>query len=158
MGNKPAKLQLLSPAFTDGAPIPPQHTCKGDNVNPPLVISGVPTAAKSLALVMHDPDAIPVAGIDFVHWLMWDIPTSIETIKANAVPVGAIQGKNSRGENKYTGPCPPVGTGVHHYPFELYVLDTALNLPAASERATLEAAIKGHVLAHTTLTGTFATE
>ncbi len=145
--------QLISPAFAEGAEISAQYTCRGDNVSPPLVISGVPKGAKSLVLIMHDPDAVRVAGIDFVHWLMWDIPSSTETINASSVPVGAVQGPNSSAQKGYTGPCPPAGTGVHHYLFELYALDTALTLPPDTNRQKLEAAMDGHIIGRHTLTG-----
>src|SRR3989338_3483122 len=148
-------LKLTSQVFAEGAPIPVQYTCKGQNINPPLNIMGVPPQAKSLALIMHDPDA--VSG-DFVHWLVWDIPASTETIAVNSLPAGAIQGLNSSGKNQYMGPCPPAGTGIHRYMFELYALDTNLGLPAGSSRAELEKVMQSHILAKHTLTGLFGTE
>src|SRR5438105_3076801 len=87
-GSSTAGLQIISQVFRDGAPIPVQYTCKGQNVSPPLNIMNVPKGAQSLALIMHDPDA-PVG--DYVHWTMWDIPTRTETIAVNSVPMGAIQ-------------------------------------------------------------------
>lgn len=148
-------LQLISPVFRDGAAIPIQYSCKGQSVNPPINIFGVPSSARSLALIMHDPDA--VSG-DFVHWLMWDIPTITETIAANSVPMGAVQGINSVGQNKYTGPCPPAGTGTHHYIFELYGLDKTLSLKPQANRDELQKAMEGHIVGQGTLTGLFAAE
>jgi Raf kinase inhibitor-like YbhB/YbcL family protein len=148
-------LQLSSPVFKHGEAIPPQYTCKGDNVNPPLNISGAPASAKSLALIMHDPDA---PGGDFTHWLMWDIAVGTETIAANSVPVGAVQGPTDFGKNQYGGPCPPAGSGTHRYMFELYALDTALTLPPASSKEKLQDAMKGHIVAQHTLTGLVAAE
>lgn len=145
--------QLMSPAFRDGANIPPQYSCKGQNVSPPLNILNCDPQAQSLALIMHDPDA--PAG-DYTHWLMWDIPTSTETIAANSVPVGAVQGVNSNDEDGYMGPCPPAGSGTHRYMFELYALDTTLSLPSGSSRTQLEEAMKGHTIDSYTLTGLFA--
>lgn len=135
--------------------MPEQYTCRGQNVNPPLNVFNVPPQAQSLALIMHDPDA-PVG--DFVHWLMWDVPANTETIAANSVPVGAVQGQNGTEEAKYIGPCPPKGTGTHRYMFELYALDTSLGLPSQTNRPQLEAAMKGHILDSTILTGIFAAE
>jgi Raf kinase inhibitor-like YbhB/YbcL family protein len=144
------QLILTSTMFEADSPIPEQFTCKGQNINPPLNISGIPPEAKSLALILHDPDAV---NTDFVHWLMWDIPTSASMIAANSVPVGATQGTNSAGGNKYTGPCPPAGTGTHHYHFELYALDKNIGLEPDTNRNQLEAAIKPHILRKTVLTG-----
>jgi len=145
-------LQLISRVFRDGAPIPSQYSCGGQNVNPPLNIAGVPDKAKSLSLIIHDPDA---AG-DFVHWLVWDMPSSTESIGVNKLPIGAIQGKNGTGESNYMGPCPPSGSGVHHYKFELYALDVAsLGLDQNADRQALQKSMDGHVVASQTLTGTF---
>ncbi len=149
------KLQLISQVFRDGATIPIQYTCKGQNVNPPLNIMAVPSGTKSLALVLHDPDAPPG---DYTHWVLWDIPTSTETISVNSLPVGVVQGVNSAGENAYMGPCPPRGTGIHRYKFELYALDKTLSLPKNSGREQLEKAMKNHVIGHNTLTGVFGVD
>lgn len=154
-GGSSVKLQLISAAFRDGAQIPPPYTCKGQNVSPPLNILNVPKEARSLALIMHDPDAI---GSDFVHWVMWDISASTDTINANSVPVGAIQGPNSSGQNRYMGPCPPAGTGIHHYLFELYALDITLSLPKETNREQLRQAMKEHIVAQYTLTGLFSAD
>lgn len=150
-----SSLKLFSQVFRDGAAIPVQYTCKGQNVNPPLNIMGVPAGVKSLALIVHDPDAV---GGDFVHWTVWDIPTSTETITVNSVPTRAIQGLNSSGKNGYMGPCPPAGTGIHRYMFELYGLDKTLGLPGDTDRDELKKAMEGHILAQHTLTGLFAAD
>ncbi len=148
-------LQLTSPVFREGGVIPPQYTCKSkSNVNPPLNIAGVPDAAKSLVLIVHDPDAV---GTDYLHWMMWDISPKIETIGANSVPAGAIQGINSAGTNSYVGPCPPVGSGTHRYIFELYALDTILGMN--NENYTwrgLKEIMKTHILDQHRLTGLVA--
>ena len=153
--NPKSSLKLFSQVFRDGAAIPVQYTCKGQNVNPPLNIMGVPDGAKSLALIIHDPDAV---GGDFVHWTAWDIPTSAETITVNSVPAGAIQGLNSSGRNQYMGPCPPAGTGTHRYIFELYALDKTLGLPGDTDRDELKMAMESHILAQHNLTGLFAAQ
>lgn len=146
----PQGLQIISPVFREGATIPEQYTCRGQNVNPPLNFFNVPPETQSLALIMHDPDA--VSG-DFTHWLLWDIPANTETIAANSVPVGAVQGLNGSDQSGYTGPCPPPGTGTHHYVFELYALSSSLGLAQGDNRHQLEGAMKGHVLDSATLTG-----
>jgi Raf kinase inhibitor-like YbhB/YbcL family protein len=153
--NPQDNLQLISTAFNQNEAIPTQYTCKGENTNPPLNIAGVPQNAKSLALIMHDPDAV---GSDFVHWLMWGIPTSTETITPNSVPIGAMQGQSGFGNNKYGGPCPPSGSGTHRYMFELFALDTTLTLGPDTTREKLQEAMKGHIVAQTTLTGLVAAD
>lgn len=140
-------MKLSSPAFADGKPIPPAHTCDGANSIPPLDISDVPASAKSLALVMDDPDA-PMGTWD--HWLVWNIPAT--TRKITGQPEG-VPGKNSWGRTDYGGPCPP--SGVHRYFFRLYALDTMLDLPAGSDKASLRQAMKGHIVAEATLMGTY---
>lgn len=146
-------MEVISPVFRDGSPIPPQYSCRGQNVNPPLNIFNVPESTQSLTLIMHDPDA--VSG-DYLHWLIWDIPPSTDSISVNSVPVGAVQGLNGSGQNNYTGPCPPAGTGVHRYIFDFYALDTPINLKSESGIQDVIKAQKGHVLAHSALSGTFA--
>lgn len=148
-----SQFKLISQAFRDNGMIPPQYTCKGQGVSPPLIIVDPPKGTKSFALIMHDPDA--VSG-DFTHWLLWDILASTETIAANTVPVGALQGKNDAGSNEYTPPCPPPGSGVHRYMFELYALGKgSLGLMEGSDRATLEQAMNSQVLGQCVLTGKF---
>ncbi len=146
---------IISPAFRDGAQVPVQYTCRGQNVNPPLNFFNAPPESKGLALIMHDPDA--PAG-DYTHWLVWDIPTSTETIAANSVPVGAVQGTNSSDSIKYIGPCPPKGTGDHRYIFEAYAMDRPLLLPSGATRQQLEQAMYGRILATAVLTGIFSAE
>jgi Raf kinase inhibitor-like YbhB/YbcL family protein len=148
-------MEIISPVFREGHPIPVQYTCRGQNVNPPLNIFSVRAGTQSLTLVMHDPDA--VSG-DYLHWLMWDIPPNTESIPVNSVPVGAVQGTNDSGSTGYTGPCPPAGSGTHNYIFDFYALDTTLDLPAGSKMADVIVAHKGHVLDHCALTGTVAAQ
>ncbi len=150
-----AGLQVISSVFREGAPIPQQYTCKGQNVNPPFNIFNTPAGTQSLALVMHDPDA---PGGDFLHWLVWDIPPSTESVAVNSVPVGARQGVNGSNETAYTGPCPPAGSGIHHYVFDFYALDTTLDLPSGSTLPDVIKAMRGHILDHAALTGTCAAD
>jgi Raf kinase inhibitor-like YbhB/YbcL family protein len=148
-------LAVVSPVFRNNCPIPPQYTCKGQNVNPPLNIFNVPDKAQSLTLIMHDPDA---PGGDYLHWLVWDIPPITDSIPVNGVPVGAVQGQNSGGDTGYTGPCPPAGSGTHHYIFDFYALDTTLDLPTNSKLEDVMKAQNGHVLEYCKLTGLFGAE
>ncbi|HJV35934.1 YbhB/YbcL family Raf kinase inhibitor-like protein [Geomonas sp.] len=145
------RMNLSSPEFAKGQPIPAKYSCKGDDVNPPLVIEGVPAEAKALALIMDDPDA-PVGT--WVHWVMWNIEPSTKQIAQSSVPAGAQQGINSWKRNNYGGPCPPSGT--HRYFFKLYALKERLDLPASTTSQQLEHAMHGKVLAQCELMGTFS--
>ena len=147
----PKQLAISSPAFAPGKPIPKQYTCEGENVNPELKFGGVPADARSLALIMDDPDG--TVGI-FVHWLVWNIApdTTVVPFRAPA-PVG-IEGTTSFGTIGYGGPCPPPGK-THRYVFRLYALDAILDLPPGASRVQLDAAMTDHVLASTELMGTF---
>ncbi len=142
-------LRIISPVFTNGATIPVKYSCKGGNINPPLEIGGLTDGIKSLALVLHDPDA---PSGDFTHWLVLNINPLTNEIKENSVPSGAVQGLNTLGENKYKGPCPPSGT--HRYIFDLYALNTTLGNEDMDISSFTKAA-NDHVIGHTSLTGLF---
>lgn len=149
-------LRLTSAAFKHEAEIPGEFSCDGRNISPELSWSGVPAGTKSLALIMHDPDA-PMPG-GYTHWLLYNIPASVDRIPENApnqdqLPGGGIQGKNSSGKYGYTGPCPPSGT--HRYYFRLYALNAALDPAAGANKETLEKAIEGHVLGEAELMGRY---
>jgi len=143
--------QISSPAFDEGQPIPAEFTADGRDVNPPLKIRGVPEGARSLALIVDDPDA-PMGT--WVHWVMWNVPPDTAMIPADSVPVGAVQGRNSWGRTSYGGPAPPSGT--HRYFFKLYALDTTFDLPSSTDKAGLLSAMKGHVLGETQTMGTYS--
>lgn len=143
-------MKLESPVFKDQQFIPPRYTCDGENYNPPLVISGVPQNAKSLALIVDDPD-VPMGT--WVHWTMWDIPATKKEIPEHKSHNGAIEGVTSSGHQGYGGPCPPSGT--HHYHFKLYALDDYLSLPASTTKVNLENAMIGHILGRSVLTGLY---
>lgn len=145
-------MQLTSPAFTNGSPLPALYTCKGQSINPPLTIKDVPPNTHSLVLIMHDPDAI--GGQNFLHWSLWNIPPTTTEISENSVPTGAQQGTNDYKRTPYGPPCPPPNTGTHHYTFDLYALDTTLSLPTGTDRRTLESAFEGHTLATAQIIGT----
>ena len=142
-------MQLTS-VFSDNQAIPSRFTCDGENVNPELNITGVPQEAKSLSLIVDDPDA---PGGDFVHWVLWNLEAETLQIKENAVPGEAIVGKNDFGNNDYGGPRPPSGT--HRYQFTVYALDKKLDLPAGAGKEELRQAIKGHILSQAVLEGRY---
>ncbi len=152
-------LTITSAAFGAGKEIPARFTCEGDDLSPPLVWSGVPAEAKSLALVVDDPDAPDPAHprTTWVHWVLYGIPPSAtglaEAIRRDALPAGTREGLNDWKRTGYGGPCPPVGR--HRYFFKLYALDTELPDLGAPTKAKLEAAMEGHVLARTELMGTY---
>jgi Raf kinase inhibitor-like YbhB/YbcL family protein len=149
----PASITLRSPAFADGAAIPERYSCDGAGVSPPLRWNGVPAGARSLALLMEDPDA---PGGTFVHWTLYGVAPDARGLAEGKAPAGARQGENSFGDSAYGGPCPPQGKGAHRYVFTLYALrDTALPNAGASPE-DVRAAIAGHALARGTLTGRFA--
>jgi Raf kinase inhibitor-like YbhB/YbcL family protein len=148
-------MKLSSPAFSDGALIPAQYTCTGDDLSPPLAWSEIPAGAESLALIVDDPDA-PVGT--WVHWVAFNLPVTAgglpEGIKdAKLLPGGGTQGTNSWRRIGYGGPCPPSGT--HRYFFKLYALDTTLSSGNCATAKDLQAAMKGHILAETQLMGRF---
>jgi len=145
-------VDLSSPAFADGQPIPRTYTCKGDDVSPPLSWSGVPDGTASLTLIVDDPDA-PQGTWD--HWVLFDLPADERALPRGAgadPPTPARTGRNSWDRTDYGGPCPP--SGEHRYIFELYALDTKLDLDAPTKHQ-LEAAMRGHVLAKGRLVGTY---
>jgi len=127
---------------------PPQYTCDGEDLSPPIEIYGVKEDAKSLVIILDDPDA--PFGV-FTHWIIWNIPPETnkipESIPKEPVienPIRAVQGKNDFGKIGYNGPCPP--SGIHRYHFKLYVLDTTLNLGPSAKKTDLENAMRGHIL------------
>ncbi|MFA4872363.1 MAG: YbhB/YbcL family Raf kinase inhibitor-like protein [Patescibacteria group bacterium] len=144
-------MKLSCPAFQHEGMVPPQYTCDGMDVNPPFTIEGVPEQARSLALVVDDPDA---PGGDWVHWTMWNIDPSTSRIEGNTVPVGAVEGMTDFGRSGWGGPCPPSGT--HRYQFKLYALDAMLSLGNTAKKRDLEEAMKGHVLAQAVLAGKYS--
>ncbi|MFA6098297.1 MAG: YbhB/YbcL family Raf kinase inhibitor-like protein [Patescibacteria group bacterium] len=142
-------MRLTSPHFNNNKSIPSRFTCEGENINPRLEIYDVPETAKSLVLIMEDPDA--TIGI-FDHWLIWNMPVDQSGIGENSTPPG-IQGVNSAGKNGYIGPCPP--TGEHRYFFNLYALDTNISLDRTTGKARLHQAMSGHIVAQTQLIGRY---
>ncbi len=154
------RLTLSSPAFENDGTIPAKYTCDGDNVSPPLVISGVPEGTRSLVLVMDDPD-IPSEvkqsrGIDkFNHWAVYNIPADTTEIKEGAL-FGTVA-VNSAGNSAYTGPCPPTQyqPTEHRYVFRLYATKGTLNFIKAPTLDEVETAAKGDMLESADLVGRY---
>ena len=148
-------ISISAEAFQSGGAIPEEYTCDGSDVSPALSWRGIPSNAKSIALIMDDPDA-PMGT--FVHWVLFNIPSDTTKLP-RGVPEnrtlndGSSQGITDFGRTGYGGPCPPGGT--HRYYFRVYALDTMLDLQPGSSRKQLENAMKGHVLAQGELMGKY---
>jgi Raf kinase inhibitor-like YbhB/YbcL family protein len=160
-GDAAMTLRLTSSSFEHEQEIPARHTCEGGDRSPPLAWSGMPDGTKSLALVVDDPDAPDPRApkMTWVHWVLYDIPPSASSLPENAsadkkLPPGASEGLNDWKTLGYRGPCPPVGR--HRYFFKLYALDTVVTDKAQLDKPQLERAMKGHILAQSTLIGTYA--
>lgn len=152
-------MKITSPAFANSERIPTKYTCDGERfLSPPLSITEVPAEATSLALIMDDPD-VPIAlredGI-FTHWVLFNVPSTTFEIPEGA-DVGTF-GANTRGEPRYTGPCPPpeYEPSTHRYFFKLYALDATLNFPKGATKGDVEAAMDGHILETAEMYGTYS--
>jgi Raf kinase inhibitor-like YbhB/YbcL family protein len=144
-------MQLASNVFQNDGLIPQKYTCDGEYINPPLTISDVPQNAKTLALIVEDPDA-PV-GL-WVHWMIWNIPTNISEISEDWTPVGVV-GKNSSNNNSWDDICPP--NGEHRYFFKLFALNDELTLNAeTTTRDQFYQAMEGHVIEKVELVGRYS--
>ncbi len=144
------KMKLESTAFKHNQMIPSKYTCEGEDMNPPLKVSAVPKNAKTLVLIMDDPDA-PMGT--WVHWLIWNINPQTTEIAEDSVPAQSIEGTTSWRRTGYGGPCPPSGT--HRYFFKLYALDIDLKLSPETDKLKLEKAMTGHILDKTELIGLY---
>ena len=152
-------LALTSPVFADNGPIPKLYTCQGKDISPALAWSGLPAGAKSLALIVDDPDAPDPAApkMTWVHWVLYNIPASAtglaEAIAPTALPIGTREGTNDWKRTGYGGPCPPIGR--HRYFHKLYALDTVLPDLKQPTKAQLEKAMEGHVIGKAVLMATY---
>jgi Raf kinase inhibitor-like YbhB/YbcL family protein len=151
-------MNLWSPAFALNDAIPAAHTCDADDRSPALNWSDAPPGAKSLALIMDDPDAPDPAApkMTWVHWVLYNLPASAgglpEGVSADKLPAGTSEGLNDWKRTGYGGPCPPIGR--HRYFFKLYALDSVLHLTRPT-KADLEKAMQGHIVAQAVLIGTY---
>lgn len=148
---------LTSPVFADNAEIPVLYTCEGEDISPPLRWTGVPPEAKSLVLIVDDPDAPDPAHpkMTWVHWVLYNLPADLTGLAEgiSRLPGTSVTGVNSWNRHNYGGPCPPIGR--HRYFFKLHALDRLLDhlLPGSVEQ--VEAAMRGHVLAAAQIMGTY---
>ncbi len=147
-------MELTSSAFAPQGDIPPLHTCDGHDQSPPLAWSGVPAGTKSLALIVDDPDAPDPAApkMIWVHWVVYNIPPDTTGLATGAqLPGASRQGVNDSRQERYSGPCPPIGR--HRYVHKLYALDTVLPVLRPATKASLEKAMQGHILGRAELVG-----
>lgn len=159
-GEAQMALSIESEAFDNGGAIPRQFTCEGQDVSPPLVWLGVPADARSLVLIVDDPDAPDPRApkMTWVHWVLYNLPAETtglaQGVAPQDLPAGAGEGLNDWKRTGYGGPCPPIGR--HRYFHKLYALDTRLEGLKHPTKAQVEAAMQGHVVAEAELVGTYA--
>jgi Raf kinase inhibitor-like YbhB/YbcL family protein len=150
---------LTSPAFAPNGAIPSKYTCEGADMSPPLEWFGVPRDAKTLVLIVDDPDAPDPAKPQrvYVHWVLYNIPATVTKLPENAakagLPSGTLQGLNDWNKQTYGGPCPPIGR--HRYFFKLYALDNDLPELFNATKSVLEKAMEEHLVEHAELIGTY---
>lgn len=143
-------MKITSTVFIDNQNMPKEYSCEGDGKSPPLTFSKVPEEAKSLALIVDDPDA---PSGTFTHWVVFNIPPSTLQVLKNDVPKNGLEGLNSKGKLGYTPPCPPEGT--HHYRFKLFALIGKLNLEEGASREEVEEEMKGLILESSEIIGLY---
>jgi Raf kinase inhibitor-like YbhB/YbcL family protein len=143
-------MNIKSPEFNYGEPVPEKYTCLGPNINPSLQFEEVPAGTQSLVLIFEDVDATPKP---WTHWMLFDIPPATTGVQPGSIPEGATEGLANNHSFGYEGPCPKYFKGTHHYWFRLYALDKKLELPAATEREEVEEKMQGHILAKAELLG-----
>ncbi|GHO85199.1 YbhB/YbcL family Raf kinase inhibitor-like protein [Dictyobacter formicarum] len=146
-------MKISSIAFGNNTRIPVKYTCNGQDINPPLQFVGVPQDAKSLVLIVDDPDA-PMGT--WVHWVVYNIEPSVKQVNEKSVPQGGIEAKTSVGKPSYSGPCPPSGT--HRYFFKVYALDTTLVFERRDQvdKRLVEEKMKGHVIDQAEMIGLYS--
>ena len=152
--------RITSPSFANEGEIPAKYTCEGQDTSPPLAWSGLPAGTKSLALIVDDPDAPDPRApkMTWVHWVVFGIDPTVTSLSEGAslarMPEGAREGLNDWKATGYRGPCPPIGR--HRYFHKLYALDNQPGDLGKADKASLERAMQGHILAQATLMGTYA--
>lgn len=150
---------IASAGFSQGAEIPTRFTCEGKDCSPELHWSGTPAIARSLVLIVDDPDAPDpnAPKLTWVHWLLYNVPVEssglAEGVAAAALPAGTLEGRTDFKRTGWGGPCPPIGR--HRYYFRLYALDRMLPDLKHPDRASLEKVMAGHVVASAELMGTY---
>src|SRR3989344_4227757 len=146
-----SNMKIISPVFENNQSIPKKYSCDGENVNPPLQFVDIPQNAKSLVLIVDDPDA-PNGTFD--HWVVFNIDPQAIEVKENSIPDNGVVGKSSTGSSKWVSPCPPSGT--HRYFFKLYALDIILDISQNSNKEAVLDAMKEHVIAQSELIGLYS--
>jgi hypothetical protein len=136
----------IESTFLNNGKIPVKYTADSENINPEIIITKIPKNAKTLVLIVDDLDSQRICGFAWIHWIVSDILVNSEKviIEENSIP--GISGKNSFNKKEYDGPCPPKGTGAHHYHFKLYALDVKLGLPEMSPLDKINEKMQGHIL------------
>lgn len=156
-------MRLTSPAFEHGGPIPKKYTEDGQNISPPLIFEDVPPTARTLAIIVDDPDA--PRHDPWVHWVLYNVPAQVQHLPEAiprhedlSQPIAAQQGINSwpRHNVGYRGPAPPKGHGTHHYHFRVYALDDNIALSSGLVKDALLRAMEGRILGQAELIGTYA--
>ena len=143
-------MKITSSAFNDNEDVPVQYTCEGPNVSPPLSFTDIPSNAKSLVLMVEDPDA---PAKPWVHWLVFNIPPDAQEFQENAIVEGAQQGLCNGNTLGYEGPCPP--ENKHTYLFKLYALDITLPSDPVPDRKKILSQIEGHIVEQAVLRGNY---
>ena len=147
-----ADFAMNTTAFLDTGVIPVLYTCDGKDISPQISWANPPAKTQSFVMILTDPEA---PGGTFYHWIAYNIPATARELPEGSVPKGTIVGKNTGGNEKYNGPCPPKGT-AHTYEFQLYALDTKLKLPAGSDQKTIQEMMKNHVVGKAKLTTVYS--
>ncbi len=147
-------MKITSPAFENNQPIDSKYSCDGEGVNPPLEFHDIPQDAKSLVLIMEDPDVPKNLKPDgmFDHWVVFNMPSTTTSVTENSTPPGVV-GKNGAGQNGYAAACPP--DRQHRYFFKLFALDSMLMLDEAADKKAVVDAMEGHVKASAELIGLY---
>lgn len=145
-------MKITSSAFEHNSSIPSKYTCDGENINPGFQIEDAPENAKSLVLIVDDPDA--TRSSTWLHWTVWNINPQTKEIAENSAPIGAVEGNTDFEKPGWGGPCPPSKT--HRYFFKLFALDAVLDLPAAASLSELQKAMEGHILSQAELIGLYS--
>ncbi len=143
-------MQIKSSAFREGESIPVKYTCEGPNISPPLEFSDIPSGAKSLVLLVEDPDA---QAKPWVHWLVFNIAPDLKSFEENSIPTKAQQGLCNGNTLGYEGPCPP--EHEHSYLFKLYALDKMLAADSVPDRKKVLLEMEGHVVDQAVLIGKY---
>lgn len=144
-------MKITSPSFEHNQNMSSKYSCDGENVNPPLQFIDIPQNAKSLVLIVDDPDA---PSKTWIHWVVFNIDPKTSGIEENSKPTTGIEGMTDFGRTGWGGPCPP--SGVHRYFFKLYALDSTLNLSSAAGKKEVEDAMEDHIIESSELTGLYS--